>query len=180
MLLATAYFAFLFFELFLAFSIFVYITSLLFSSFKGAPYVPTKNASIYEVLKNAGLKKGQKIIELGCGDGRVVRNAVQKFNLKGTGVDINSILILIAKIKHRNLKNLSFRTQNIYKTSLSSYDAVYVFLMPEMLVKLKQKFIKECRKGTLIISHGFKIAGWDKKIKKVLERKPFPTYYYRI
>lgn len=181
MLLPTAYFTFLFLELFLAFSIFIYIVLLLYSSFKGAPYVPTKKAVILEALKMGGLNKGQRMLELGCGDGRVVKSAVEHFKLEGVGVDINPLLIKIAKFKHRKFRtHLSFKTQNIFDTALASYDVIYVFLMPDMLEKLRSKFLKECKKGTLIISHGFRIADWDKKINHILERKPFSTYYYKI
>ncbi len=181
MLVPALYILLLFVELLFAFSIFIYIVSLLYSSFKGAPYVPTKKDRVLELLKNARLKKGQKILELGCGDGRVVRTAVEFFQMKGVGIDVNRLLVWIARFKHRKLKkNLTFHADNVFKTPLSGYDVIYVFLMPEMLIKLKEKFTKECGRGTLIISHGFKIEGWDGKINHTLVRKPFPTYYYRV
>ena len=181
MLAPALYILLLLIELFFAFSVFVYIVSLLYSSFKGAPYVPTKKDSALELLEHARLQKGQKILELGCGDGRVIRTAVETFKMKGVGIDINRLLIWIARFKHRKFKrDLSFKTANVFKTPLSGYNVIYLFLMPEMLVKLKEKFTKECKRGTLIISHGFKIDGWDGKINHTLVRKPFPTYYYRV
>ena len=50
--------------------------------------------------------------------------------------------------------------------------------MPEMIVKLINKFNKELKKKTLVISHGFKIPGWEKKLVNQLNNKPFPTYFY--
>lgn len=180
MLLSVLFFLLLFVELLIAFSVFIYITSLLFSSFKGAPYVPTKQKSVTEILQSARLKKGARFLELGCGDGRVVKTAVEQFDTEGVGVDINPLLIAIAKARNKKNGKLKFQVADIFKTNLGSYDAIYVFLMPEMLSKLKNKFALECKKNALIISHGFKIEGWDSKIKNVLVRKPFPTYYYRV
>ncbi len=181
MLGAVLYLFLLLLELFLAFSVFVYILSLLYSSFMGAPYVPTRQKSVNEVLKVAHLKQGVKFLELGCGDGRIVRTAVESYNVDGVGIDINPLLILIARFKAYPItKNLLFKAQNIYNTNLKPFDVIYVFLMPEMLAKLRDKFQRECRKGTVIISHGFKIAYWDNKIKYTLQKKPFPTYYYHI
>ncbi len=180
MLILVLYFAVLFLELLFAIGIFTWIASLVFSSFMGAPYVPTKKGELDVVLKEARLKKGQRFIELGCGDGRVVKHAVEKYKVHGVGVDVNPILILYSAFLWRKTKNLQLVNQNIYKTNLFPYDVIYVFLMPEMLEKLKKKFLDECRRGTLIISHGFKIPGWDTKISKTLSRKPFPTYFYKV
>lgn len=180
MLILVLYFIVLFLELFFAIGIFTWIASLVFSSFMGAPYVPTKRNELDAMLKEAHLKKGQKFIELGCGDGRVVKYAVEKFKVIGTGIDVNPVLILYSAFLSRKTKNLRLVNENIYKTNLFSYDVIYVFLMPEMLGKLKKKFLNECPRGTLIISHGFRIPGWDAKIKKTLPRKPFPTYFYKI
>ena len=38
---------------------------------------------------------------------------------------------------------------------------------------------KEIRKGTLVISHGFKITGWEKKIVYTIKSEPFSTFYYK-
>ena len=180
MLIVVLYFIVLFLELFFAVGIFTWIASLVFSSFMGAPYVPTNKRELDAILKNARLKKGQRFIELGCGDGRVVKYAVEKFGVIGTGVDINPLLILYSAFLSRKTKKLRLVNENIYKTNLFLYDVIYVFLMPEMLEKLTKKFLNECKRGTLIISHGFKIPGWDARIKKTLSRKPFPTYFYKV
>lgn len=180
MLILVLYFTVLLLELFFAVGIFIWIASLVFSSFMGAPYVPTKKNELDAILSEANLKKGQKFIELGCGDGRMVKYAVEKFKTIGTGVDVNPVLILWSAFLSRKTKSLQLVNQNIYKTNLFPYDVIYVFLMPEMLEKLKKKFLDECKRGTLIISHGFRIPGWDAKIRKTLARKPFPTYFYKV
>lgn len=180
MLGIVLYFFVLFLELVFAISISIYLSSLIYSSIMGAPYVPTKKDDLYTILKEARLKKGTTFLELGSGDGRVVKYAVNNFGVQGRGVDINPLLVLISAFTSRYMKNIQFLNQNIYKTNLSSFNVIYVFLMPEMLKKLRQKLETECKKGTFVISHGFKIFGWDHKLKKVLSRKPFPTYYYEV
>ncbi len=63
---------------------------------------------------------------------------------------------------------------------MKSADIIYLFLMPEMLIKLREKFEKESKKGAVFISHGFKIEGWEKYCFKTIPNTPFPTYYYKI
>src|SRR5689334_18684868 len=53
------------------------------------PYVPTPNEIVNAMLKTAGVKNGDVIYDLGCGDGRIVIAAAQKFGTRGVGIDIN-------------------------------------------------------------------------------------------
>lgn len=177
----------LFFYLYLAiiFSIFVFLIFmslytffLIYSSVKGSPYVPTKSKKILEILKYAYLKKGKLFIELGSGDGRIVRWAVKEYHVKGIGVDINPLLIFWSKILGG--KNVKFEVKNIFDTDLKKADYIYLFLMPKLIEKLTFKMEKELKKGSIVISHGFPIKGWEKKLYKKLEGNPFSTYYYKI
>jgi len=143
--------------------------------------VATRKKRIEKILKEANLKKGKIFIELGCGDGRIVRTAVKKYGVKGIGVDINPILIFWARLL--SLKDsstslgMTFRVENIFDTDLTKTDYVYIFLMPDLISKLIPKLKKELKKNCLIISHGFKVEGM--KLVKTLETRPFKTYYYR-
>ena len=53
------------------------------------PYVPTKQEVVEEMLRMAGVKPGDVVYDLGCGDGRIVVTAAQKFGARGVGVDID-------------------------------------------------------------------------------------------
>lgn len=156
--------------------------SLLISSFFGAPYVPTKKEVIDSILKKAKLKKNKLFIELGCGDGRVVKRAAEKYGVKGIGIDINPYLILSLKLlnKLKKINNPQFIFGDIFKLPLNKADYIYCFLMPKMLEKLIKKFNKELKKGALVISHGFKIPNWEKNLITTLKGKNFHTYYYRL
>lgn len=176
------YFLALFLELIFAISFAVYTISLLFSSIMGSPYVATKKKELYLILEEAHLKKNQIFLELGSGDGRVVRTAVKKYRVKGIGVDINPLLNFLAKniARLQRLDNITFKTENIFKTNFNNADVIYIFLMPGLIKKLKYKLETQTKKKVLIISHGFKIIGWEKKLIKTIKNKPFPTYFYNL
>ncbi|MBI3620030.1 class I SAM-dependent methyltransferase [Candidatus Roizmanbacteria bacterium] len=163
---------------FFAFS--VYVIFLIYSHTKGSPYVPSKQKELAYILSEAGLKKGMVFYDLGSGDGRAVMTAVSKYEVRGIGVDINPLLIWEARLKARfkNLKQISFIKKNIDDVNLTRANVVYVFLMPDLLKKLKIKFESELKKKVTVISHGFKIEGWDNKLVKTIPRSPFPTYFY--
>lgn len=159
-----------------------YSVGLLYSSIMGAPYVPTSKKHIDEILKKASLKKGQVFMELGSGDGRIVRRAVQVYGVKGIGVDINSLLIMLSKFlaSRQHLVYVAFLNKNIFDVDFSSADCLYMFLMPETIKKLLPKMEKEIKKDALVISHGFKITGWEKKMAYMIKSEPFSTFYYKI
>jgi len=175
-------FALLFFFIFMS----VYGLSMIFSSAMGAPYVPTKNKLANEILKEVKFKKNGLFVELGSGDARIVRTAVKNFGVRGLAVDVNGLLILWSKIlkfldpRLRGDDKLAFETGNILKTDLTKSDYIYLFLFPALIKKLLPKFDKELKKGTIIISHGFEILEYKKKLIKKVERSTFPTYYYKI
>lgn len=148
----------------------------------GAPFVPTTQRTLKEILEAADLKKGQIFFELGSGDGRVVRTAVRLYKVQGIGVEMHPMLVLFSKLraKMQKLEKIEFRTQNLFKTDLAEADVIFMFLLPRVLKKLKLKIEKECKKGTLIISHGFTIPGWEKLLVKKQERFRFNTYFYRL
>lgn len=147
----------------------------------GSPYVPTRSKVILDILKEVRFKRNGLFVELGSGDARMVRAAVKKYRLKGMAVDINGLINFWARILSKldkTNKDIIYKTENIFDTDLTKADYLYLFLMPDLLKKLVQKFDGELKKGTIIISHGFPIKEYKKKLVKKIDRNPFPTYYY--
>lgn len=155
---------------------------LLISFFGAAPYVPTSQKIIEEILASAKLKNGQKFFDLGSGDGRVVITAVKKYQVSGTGVEINPYLYWYSKIISwiKGLKKIRFLRKDLMKVNLSEANIIFLYLLPKFLPKLKEKLALECKKNTLIISHRFAIIGWENKMVKVDKRPHCSTYYYLI
>lgn len=177
------YFFLLFTELFILIGVSVYAIGLLFSTIKGAPYVPTSKKQLDVILKNAHLAKGSLLVELGSGDGRMIRYAAKIFGLKGVGIEINPLLVWWSSFLSRRdgtQKTVRFIRKNIFDYSLANADCLYIFLMPELITKLLPKFKKELKKGTLIISHGFKIIGYEKLLIHTVFDKKFSTFYYKV
>lgn len=169
-------------ELIFILSFTIFWIYLIYSDLKGSPFVPSKKREVDFILKEAGFKKGQKLYDLGCGDGRVIREAAAKYHIVGTGVDVNPFLIWYARFMSRiqKVQGVTFRCADVFKVNIRNADVVYVFLMPKILKRLLPKFQKELRKGARIISHGFKIEGLEKRLVQTIFHAPFPTYFYRM
>jgi len=167
----------LFFLIFMTF----YTIFLIYSSVKGSPYVPTKQKVVDNILKHVSFNQKSFLIELGSGDGRFLRKAAIDYEVSGIGFDVNPLLVFWANllVRLKKIKNIEFKTKNIFDADITKATVVYIFLMPELIEKLNPKFDKELKKGTVLISHGFPVKEGKKKLEFVLKAKPFSTYYYR-
>lgn len=149
----------------------------------GSPYVATRRKVVLEILKEVKFKRNGLFVELGSGDGRIIRTAVKKYHLKGLAIDVNGLINLWAKILSRldkTSQNIVFKTENIFNVDLKKADYLYLFLMPDLLKKLVSKFDHELKENTIIISHGFPLDDYKNKLIKKVDRSPFPTYYYKV
>ena len=68
-----------------------YLIYMAYSMFSGAPFVPTKMEKVKKMIEVSGLKEGEKMIDLGSGDGRIVCEAA-KTGAKCVGVEISPFL----------------------------------------------------------------------------------------
>lgn len=152
----------------------IYIIYLLtYSMMWGAPYAPLGEERIKRVISLLKIKKGQKILDLGSGDGRVVI-ALAKHEAKAYGFEINPIFYLISRFKARSIQNAHFKLTDFWQEDLSSYDAITLYGITHMMPALEKKLRQELKPGTLVVSNHFKFPHW-KIIKKFVD-----VYLYTV
>ncbi|MBU1992246.1 MAG: class I SAM-dependent methyltransferase [Patescibacteria group bacterium] len=140
----------------------------------GAPFVPTPGRAVQKVLEAAKIKKGEKIYDIGCGDGRFVHLASKKYGAEAVGFELSPPVYLLAKlyglIKRSKAKIILGDSRN---HSFREADKIICYLFPGILGKFTEKFEKELKKGTLIVSYAFGIPGWKpvKEIKRDAGRR---------
>lgn len=168
--------------IFIALALILLVIINLLTIFSGAPFFPTTNKDLDEILKLAKLKKGDIFFELGSGDGRVVIEAAKKYQVRGIGIEINPFWFIYSGVisKINGVKNVSFERKNFFEVSLSEANAIFIFILPDALNKLGKKIKSECKRGTLIISHGFEMKDFKKYQIEKQDRNLFSTYYYKL
>lgn len=123
----------------------------------GAPYLPTLGPQIDTAFKLLNLKKGQHLLELGCGDGRVLLAAAKR-GYKVTGYELNPLLVIICLIRtwrYRRLVRVVWG--NFWAKKLPATDGIFVFLLPKYMDKLDKKIIQEFSKPVKLVSFAFAI-----------------------
>jgi hypothetical protein len=125
----------------------------------GAPYLPTLKHQQAEALKMLDLKRGETLLELGCGDGRMLVTAAKQ-GINGVGYELNPIIYLIAKIvtfKHRRLVRVEYG--NFWHKKWPPADGIYVFLHTRFMNKLDNKVIQQYNgKKIKLVSYAFPIV----------------------
>src|SRR3989344_7989781 len=133
----------------------------------GAPWVPSFRKDIGVILDDSRLGKGDLLIELGCGDGRLVAAAAAR-GIQVIGYEINPLLWLIAATRTLRYKNAHIRLGNFWNKDWSQADAVVTFLIPRSMGKIETKAAKELKTGSRLISYVFPLP--NKKPAQKRER----------
>ena len=121
-------------------------------------FVPTPNEVVNMMLKLAGVTKKDTVYDLGCGDGRIVITAAQKYGARGVGIDIDP-----QRVKEANERvqktgvtdKVKIMNADLFETDISQATVVTLYLLPSLNQKLIPKLNKELKPGTRVVSQSF-------------------------
>src|SRR5689334_3179843 len=94
-------------------------------------FVPTPNAIVAAMLKMAAVTKADTVYDLGCGDGRIVITAAQKYGAHGVGVDIDPdrIAEAIGNVQQARVGELvKIINADLFETDISEATVVTLYL----------------------------------------------------
>jgi SAM-dependent methyltransferase len=136
------------------------LIALLFSAVVafGAPFLPTLSKRVDDAILLLELKPGQTFLELGCGDGRLLKAAAKK-GINSIGYELNPILVIYAWISNfRYRKFVTVRWGNYWKVNWPKADGMYVFLLNPYMSKLHNKVVQYTNDSKFtVVSFAFKI-----------------------
>ena len=140
------------------------------------PYVVTPDAVVERMLYLAQPKKGERLVDLGSGDGRIVIEAAKRFGARGLGVDIDPRLVKLAteNAQRAGVESLtSFEVRDLFETDLRGVGVVTMYLLPEVNLKLLPRLIDQLKPGARIVSHDYDLGPWpfDEMIELALAEK---------
>ena len=131
------------------FTMFVMFVLLIFfiwfsSVFFGAPFQPSSDKAVKQMLELAKVRKKDKAADLGSGNGKIVIAFAQK-GAEAHGYEINPLLVWISRSRIRRMhlqKKAFIHWGNFMKANLSKFNIVTSFqinfIMPGLEKKLKK------------------------------------------
>ncbi len=130
---------------------------------KLAPYVASPVHVVDRMLEMANLKPGETLYDLGCGDGRILIAAVQKYQVKAVGVEISPKLVAKAttSITKAGLEGRARVIQgDLLDADLTGADVVTIYLATESNEQLRPRLEKYLKPGARVVSHDYAVPGW--------------------
>ena len=140
------------------------------------PYIPSPQSVVSDMLRIADVGPNDFLVDLGSGDGRIVLTAAKVFGARGFGVEIKEELVRKSNEAARAegiADRVKFLKQDLFKADISEATVVTMYLLPDTVNLLKDKFLAELKPGTRIISHDYPLTGWipEKYVQMDLEDK---------
>ncbi len=125
----------------------------------GAPYLPTLTPQVKTALELAGLKPGETLLELGCGDGKILIAAARQ-GYKAVGYELNPIMALVAWLRTRRYRRqVKIIWGDFWRRDWPPAAAIFVFLLPKHMAKLDKKIMLYPHMPVNLVSFAFAIQG---------------------
>ena len=130
---------------------------------KDVIWVPTPESLVERMLKMAGVKPTDYVIDLGSGDGRTVIMAAKKFGARALGVEYNPDMVELAK-RNAEKEGVTAKAQfvraDIFQTDFSQATVLTLYLLPSLNLKLRPTILN-MKPGTRVVSHAFTMDDWQ-------------------
>lgn len=155
------------------------LTLLLFATVAAAqvsdrvPYVPSPPEVVEAMLDLAALRRGERLIDLGSGDGRIVVAAAGR-GADALGIENDGMLVARARIRARlaGIPGLvRFRRGDLFTTPIRDADVVTLYLLPSANLRLRPKLLTELKPGARIVSHSFHMGDWTPDAQRMAAGK---------
>jgi ribosomal protein L11 methylase PrmA len=121
------------------------------------------------------------VYDLGCGDGRIVITAAQKYGARAVGIDIDPKRIAEANVNAKAAKvtnKVKFVEGDLFEADIGEATVVTLYLLTRLNEKLKPKLLKDLRPGTRVVSHAFDMGDWQPERKESVAAST--VYLWRI
>lgn len=125
------------------------------------PYFQTSRYRVATMVDLAEPKPGEKGVDLGSGDGRIViAFANRGVQMYGFELDTNLLRLSEKNITQANLNSAFIENKNFWDIDLSGFDIITIYPMPDVMVQLEEKLKKEADPGTRILTNYYPLPTW--------------------
>jgi cyclopropane fatty-acyl-phospholipid synthase-like methyltransferase len=150
---------------------------------KLAPYVASPTRVVDRMLELANIKPGETVYDLGCGDGRILIAAVEKFKARAVGVEIAPKVVAQARARIQK-EGIGGQARviegDLLETDLSGADVVTIYLTTSFNEQLRPRLEKYLKPGARVVSHDYAVPGWKPSKVDVDDAQKHRIYLYEM
>lgn len=125
----------------------------------GVPVRAASDEAVSAALELLELREGERFVDLGCGEGKVLRAARRRARVSATGYELNPAVALWAGLRSLPDSAVHVRCRDARRADLGQAQALYAYLMPAAMAALAPK-LEALAPGTRVASVDFPIPGW--------------------
>jgi len=136
------------------------------------PYVESPPQIVAAMLQLADVNRNDTVYDLGCGDGRIVISAAEKYGARGVGIDLNPARIQEARANAQKagvVDRVSFEVNDLFEADIRNATVVALYLLPDANLRLRSRLLRELKPGTRIVSHSFAMGDWKPEREMVVD-----------
>jgi len=132
------------------------------SAGKDVMWVPTKVEMADQMLTLAQVRSGDRVYDLGSGDGVIPIEAAKKYQVRAVGIEYNPDLV---KLSQRNAERakvqnfVTFKQGDIFVEDFSQATVLTLYLGDNLNAKLMPTILK-MQAGTRVVSNTFRMESW--------------------
>jgi precorrin-6B methylase 2 len=149
------------------------------------PDISSPPQVIERMLEAAHLKSNETLYDLGCGEGRVVIMAAQKYKAHAVGIEISRDIFeqTSSRIKSLGLETMvSIVHGNALNYDLSPADVVTFYFLTSSNERVRPVLERYLKASARVVSHDYEIRGWKTTTKETImvDGRPHSIYVYSM
>lgn len=126
---------------------------------KDVIWVPTPDAVVQRMLDMAEVRRGERLVDLGSGDGKIAIAAAKR-GARARGIEFNPDMVTLSRRNARDAGvEVDFQQGDIFQADFSDADVVTLYLLPSLNEKLRP-ILLDMKPGTRVTSHQFTMGAW--------------------
>ncbi len=148
--------------------IFILVCFLIINVFFELPFVGARKEHIKVMLGLSQIQKGDVIVDLGSGDGRLLIEAAKR-GARAIGYEINPVLIIVSRIKimlTNQSANAIVKKQSLWEADLKQADVIFVYALKKSMPKFENFVFKNAKKSAKVIANTNPFPKKKPKMKK--------------
>ncbi len=126
---------------------------------RGALFVPTHRVRIEAFLDAVPMRADELLVDLGCGDGRVLRAVRRHYGARARGLDVNPLACWIARLRNLGDRRVRVVREDFWTHNLGDADVVFCYLFPDLMERLARKIEAEAAPGTRVACCNLPLPG---------------------
>jgi cyclopropane fatty-acyl-phospholipid synthase-like methyltransferase len=151
---------------------------------KLAPYVASPAKVVDRMLELANIRPGETVFDLGCGDGRILIEAAQRYKAKAVGIEISPKIAAEARIKVKKAglaQNVQVIEGDLLQADLTGADVVTIYLATSLNEELRPRLERFLKPGARVVSHDYAVPGWKPtQVVQADGRQKHSIYLYEM